>query len=173
VGCGTGKLRERLQAEKGADGRDMEISQGKVNQCVARGLSVIQGDANSDLVCYPDKALNVVVMSQALLATRRPKPALEGLLRIGSRVYRLACATLAAVALAQAGDARPTLILVQHAQHPFLHSARLLGAVRESRRLGGARRSAQCRQRPRRLVHALMFLELLRAAGGLRAAALS
>jgi len=86
VGCGTGELLERLQAEKGVDGRGVEISQRNVNLCVARGLSVIQGDADRDLVFYPDKAFDVVVMSQTLQATRRPKPVLEDLLRIGSRV---------------------------------------------------------------------------------------
>ncbi|HEV7254230.1 MAG TPA: methionine biosynthesis protein MetW [Mesorhizobium sp.] len=86
VGCGTGELLERLQAEKGVDGRGVEIAQRNVNLCVARGLSVIQGDADSDLVFYPDKAFDAVIMSQTLQATRRPKPVLEDLLRIGERV---------------------------------------------------------------------------------------
>ena len=54
VGCGDGELLELLQRDKGVDGRGLEISQRGVNECVARGLSVIQGDADSDLVYYPD-----------------------------------------------------------------------------------------------------------------------
>jgi methionine biosynthesis protein MetW len=83
VGCGDGALLEFLQADKQVDGRGMELSQRGVNQCVSRGLSVIQGDADRDLVFYPDKGFDYVILSQTLQATRNPKLVLDDLLRIG------------------------------------------------------------------------------------------
>jgi SAM-dependent methyltransferase len=60
VGCGDGSLLTLLEATRGVDGRGIEISQKGVNECVARGLSVIQGDADTDLVDYPDDAFDFV-----------------------------------------------------------------------------------------------------------------
>lgn len=86
VGCGDGRLLERLQREKSVDGRGIELSQRGVNLCVARGLSVIQGDADRDLVFYSDKSFDFVILSQTLQATRDPREVLEHLLRIGRHV---------------------------------------------------------------------------------------
>ena len=86
VGCGDGALLEMLSKKKRVDGRGMEISQGGVNACVARGLSVIQGDADIDLETYPDEAFEFVILSQTIQATRNPQRVLEELLRIGRRV---------------------------------------------------------------------------------------
>ena len=83
VGCGDGALLEFLQTDKQIDGRGMELSQRGVNECVSRGLSVIQGDADRDLVFYPDKGFDYVILSQTLQATRNPKAVLDDLLRIG------------------------------------------------------------------------------------------
>lgn len=85
VGCGDGELLELLRNQKKIDGRGVEISQRGVNECVARGLSVIQGDADTDLVYYPDKAFDYALLSQTLQATRNPRAVLEHLLRIGER----------------------------------------------------------------------------------------
>lgn len=85
VGCGDGALLDLLEHDKGVDGRGIEISQRGVNECVARGLSVIQGDADSDLIDYPDKGFDYVVLSQTLQATRNPKLVLDQMLRIGDR----------------------------------------------------------------------------------------
>lgn len=85
VGCGDGELLQYLQEDKQVDGRGVEISQRGVNECVARGLSVIQGDADTDLVFYPDKGFDYVILSQTLQATRNPKEVLGHLLRIGER----------------------------------------------------------------------------------------
>ena len=85
VGCGDGELLEFLERDKQVDGRGVEISQRGVNECVARGLSVIQGDADTDLVFYPDKGFDYVILSQTLQATRNPKEVLDQLLRIGGR----------------------------------------------------------------------------------------
>lgn len=85
IGCGDGELLELLARDKQVDGRGLEISQRGVNQCVARGLSVIQGDADHDLQYYPDKGFDYVILSQTLQATRNPRHVLDELLRIGER----------------------------------------------------------------------------------------
>ncbi len=85
VGCGDGELLGLLQATRGVDGRGIEISQKGVNECVARGLSVIQGDADTDLIDYPDDAFDYVILSQTLQATRRPRDVMEQMLRIGGK----------------------------------------------------------------------------------------
>jgi methionine biosynthesis protein MetW len=85
IGCGDGELLRLLQATRNVDGRGIEISQKGVNECVARGLSVIQGDADSDLVDYPDHAFDFVILSQTLQATRSPRVVIDQMLRIGRR----------------------------------------------------------------------------------------
>jgi methionine biosynthesis protein MetW len=83
VGCGDGTLLRLLAEERGVDARGIELSQSGVNDCVAKGLSVIQGDADADLADYPDDAFDYVILSQTLQATRRPRQVLEHMLRIG------------------------------------------------------------------------------------------
>ena len=65
------------------DGRGIEVNRENVNACVARGLSVIQGDADRDLSEYPDAAFDYVVLSLTIQATRYPQTVLDNLLRIG------------------------------------------------------------------------------------------
>jgi methionine biosynthesis protein MetW len=86
VGCGEGELLELLQGSRGVDGRGIELSQAGVNTAVARGLAVIQGDADSDLFQYPDRSFDYVILSQTIQATRQPRVVLEELLRIGRKV---------------------------------------------------------------------------------------
>jgi methionine biosynthesis protein MetW len=83
IGCGHGELLSLLEIERDVDGRGIELSQSNVNLCVARGLSVIQGDADRDLVYYPDKSFDYAILSQTLQATRDTRRVLEQLLRIG------------------------------------------------------------------------------------------
>jgi methionine biosynthesis protein MetW len=83
VGCGDGELLRLLAETRGVDGRGIEISREGVNYCVAKGLAVIQGDADIDLADYPDDAFDYVILSQTLQATRRPRWVLEQMLRIG------------------------------------------------------------------------------------------
>ncbi len=85
VGCGDGALLRHLIVAKNVDGRGVELSQAGVNACVARGLSVIQGDADTDLRDYPAAAFDFVILSQTLQATRQPRLVIEDLLRIGRR----------------------------------------------------------------------------------------
>lgn len=85
VGCGDGSLLKILAEQRGVDCRGIELSQAGVNECVAKGLSVVQGDADADLVDYPDDAFDFVILSQTLQATRRPRDVLQHMLRIGRR----------------------------------------------------------------------------------------
>ena len=85
VGCGDGALLAHLVREKGVDGRGVELSQAGVNVCVGNGLSVIQGDADTDLEGYPSDVFDFVILSQTLQATRDPKGVLADLVRIGRR----------------------------------------------------------------------------------------
>jgi methionine biosynthesis protein MetW len=82
VGCGDGELLQLLE-QRGVDGRGIEISREGVNASVAKGLAVIQGDADTDLGDYPDDAFDYVILTQTLQATRRPREVLEHMLRIG------------------------------------------------------------------------------------------
>jgi methionine biosynthesis protein MetW len=85
VGCGDGALLEHLVRTKNVDGRGIELSQQNVNACVARGLAVVQGDADADLVDYPSQAFDAVILSQTIQATEKPRVVLDHLLRIGRR----------------------------------------------------------------------------------------
>jgi methionine biosynthesis protein MetW len=85
IGCGDGQLLKLLELTRAVDGRGIEISQKGVNECVARGLSVVQGDADTDLVDYPNDGFDYVILSQTLQATRRPREVILELLRIGRK----------------------------------------------------------------------------------------
>ena len=85
VGCGEGELLKYLAAAKHVDGRGVELSQPNVNACVARGLAVVQGDADADLADYPSQVFDIVILSQTIQATRSPRTVLSHLLRIGQR----------------------------------------------------------------------------------------
>ncbi|WP_445500999.1 methionine biosynthesis protein MetW [Microvirga sp. G4-2] len=85
VGCGDGALLSLLRERRNVDGRGIEISRDGVNACLAKGLPVIQGDADTDLADYPDDAFDYVILSQTIQATRQPRVVLEHLLRIGRR----------------------------------------------------------------------------------------
>ncbi len=85
VGCADGALLAWLVHYKQVDGRGIELSNEGVNACVAAGLSVIMGDAETDLFDYPANAMDYVVLSQTLQAMKAPRTVLEQLLRVGSR----------------------------------------------------------------------------------------
>ena len=87
IGCGDGTLMAALRNQRTCDARGMEIDPANVAQCVARGLSVIQGDADSDLAFYPPQSLDYAILSQTLQTTMRPDMVLEELLRIGRRAF--------------------------------------------------------------------------------------
>lgn len=85
VGCGDGALLDFLTHTKNVDGRGIELSMDGVRQCVAHGLSVIQGDAETDLKDYPADAFDYVILGQTLQAMRHPRTVLEMMCRIGRR----------------------------------------------------------------------------------------
>lgn len=85
VGCGDGTLLAHLTRHKGVDGRGMELGMDGVHTSVCRGLSVIQGDANTDLKDYPSDAFDYAILSQTLQATQTPREILGHLVRIGRR----------------------------------------------------------------------------------------
>ncbi len=85
VGCGDGALLQLLADRRNVDARGIELSRERVNACVARGLSVIQGDADRDLLNYPDQAFDYAVLSLTIQATRQPLTVLKHLLRIGRK----------------------------------------------------------------------------------------
>src|SRR3569623_1816118 len=87
AGCGEGELMEVLQLQKGCDARGMEIDPEAVERCVARGLSVIQGDADRDQIDYPDDAFDYAILSQTLQTAARPDQLLDELLRFGRRAF--------------------------------------------------------------------------------------
>ncbi|KJS40808.1 MAG: methionine biosynthesis protein [Rhodospirillaceae bacterium BRH_c57] len=85
IGCGDGALLDYLYKVKQVDGRGIELSMAGVRAAVSQGLSVIQGDADTDLKDYPSDAFDYAILSQTLQATRDPRGVLENLLRIGRR----------------------------------------------------------------------------------------
>ncbi len=87
IGCGDGTLMAALRDKRGVDARGMEISPEKVQLCVAKGLSAIQGDANRDLEYYPDGSFDVAILSQTLQTAEHPDKMLDELLRIGRDAF--------------------------------------------------------------------------------------
>ncbi|WP_173983103.1 methionine biosynthesis protein MetW [Magnetospirillum sp. SS-4] len=85
VGCGEGALLDWLGRTKNVDGRGVELSMAGVSAAVSHGLSVIQGDADTDLKDYPSGAFDYVILSQTLQATHEPRTVLSHMLRIGRR----------------------------------------------------------------------------------------
>jgi methionine biosynthesis protein MetW len=86
VGCGDGTLIEALIEQKNIDARGIELEESKVKQCISKGLSVIQGNAETELSQFPDKAFDFVILSQTLQAFYQPENVLDELLRIGKKV---------------------------------------------------------------------------------------
>lgn len=85
VGCGEGELLELLVREKQAQGRGLELEASGVSACLARGLAVVQGDADRDLDAFPTRAFDYAILSQTLQATHNPRHVLSELLRIADR----------------------------------------------------------------------------------------
>lgn len=86
IGCGEGELLSLLKNNKNIQPHGIEINQEKVSICVQKELNVIQGNADTDLIHYPNKSFDYVIASQMLQATDHPKKVLEEFLRIGKKV---------------------------------------------------------------------------------------
>ncbi len=87
VGCGDGQLMAALRDHKNVDARGLELDARDVATAVARGLSVVQGDADTDLADYPDGSFDYAILSQTLQTTKRPDLVLDHLLRIGREAF--------------------------------------------------------------------------------------
>ena len=85
VGCGDGILMEFLIKEKKVNIRGIEISKSKVQNCIAKGLTIIEGDAEKDLKQFPDKSFDYVILSQTLQAFLNPEKVINELLRVGKQ----------------------------------------------------------------------------------------
>lgn len=85
VGCGDGSLLKYLSQEKDVKCRGIELSLSGVNECLKKGLSVVQGDANFDLDDYPKDSFSTVILSQTLQAMIYPDKVIENLIRIADR----------------------------------------------------------------------------------------
>ena len=85
VGCGDGVLMEFLVKEKKVNIRGIEISKSKVQNCIAKGLTIIEGNAEEDLIQFPDKSFEYVILSQTLQAFINPEKVINELLRIGKQ----------------------------------------------------------------------------------------
>jgi methionine biosynthesis protein MetW len=110
VGCGEGGLLELLVRENQVDGRGLEISSEGVSACLARGLAVVQGDADRDLDYFPARAFDYVILSQTLQAVLRPRHVLGELLRIADQ---------AIVSLPNFGHWRVRIDLLLHGRMPI------------------------------------------------------
>jgi methionine biosynthesis protein MetW len=113
VGCGEGELLEMLVRQKGVDGRGLEISSEGVSACLARGLAVVQGDADSDLDYFPARAFDYAILSQTLPQVRQPRHVLSELLRIAER---------AIVSLPNFGHWRVRFDLLSQGRMPLTHA---------------------------------------------------
>ena len=85
VGCGDGILMQYLIKEKKVNIRGIEISKTKVQNCIAKGLTIIEGNAEKDLSQFPDKSFDYVILSQTLQAFLNPEKVINELLRIGKQ----------------------------------------------------------------------------------------
>lgn len=110
VGCGNGDLLQSLKDKKNIKGQGLELKQERVNQCVSRGLSAIQGNADSDLSLYPNQSFDCVILSQTIQATSNPKNILIELVRIGKK---------AIVSIPNFGFWKVRLALAAHGKMPI------------------------------------------------------
>lgn len=85
VGCGDGNLLLYLKRNKRIDGRGLEINQKNVQECLAKGLAVVEGDAEKDLVSYPNQSFDIAILNQAIQQFYEPRKVLNELLRIAKQ----------------------------------------------------------------------------------------
>ena len=85
VGCGDGNLLLYLKKNKRIDGRGLEINQKNVQECLGKGLAVIEGDAEKDLINYPNRSFDIAILNQAIQQFYEPRRVLNELLRIAHK----------------------------------------------------------------------------------------
>ena len=85
VGCGDGTLMKYLKDNKNVDTRGLEISKNKVQICISKGLTVIEGNAEKDLKQFPNSSFNYVILSQTLQAFYNPEKVIDDLLNVAEK----------------------------------------------------------------------------------------
>ena len=85
VGCGDGELMKYLKENKSVDIRGLEISKSNVRDCISKGLTTIEGDAEKDLIQFPNNSFDYVILSQTLQAFLNPERVINELLRVGKQ----------------------------------------------------------------------------------------
>ena len=85
VGCGDGSLMQYLKENKNVDIRGLEISKNNVRKCISKGITTIEGDAEKDLIQFPNKSFDYVILSQTLQAFLNPQLVINELLRVGKQ----------------------------------------------------------------------------------------
>ena len=85
VGCGNGELMKYIKENISENIRGLEISKKNIQNCIAKGLTVIEGDAEKDLKQFPNDSFNFVILSQTLQAFLSPEKVLNELLRVGNK----------------------------------------------------------------------------------------
>ena len=85
VGCGDGELMKYLKENKSVDIRGLEISKSNVRDCISKGLTTIEGDAEKDLIQFPNNSFDYVILSQTLQAFLSPETVINELLRVGKQ----------------------------------------------------------------------------------------
>jgi methionine biosynthesis protein MetW len=85
VGCGDGTLMKFLKENKNVDTRGFEISKTKAQNCIGKGLSVIEGDAEKDLQQFPNSSFDYAILSQTLQAFYNPEKVIDDLLRVSKK----------------------------------------------------------------------------------------
>lgn len=86
LGCGDGRLLERLIRERGAHGRGVEIEETLIRECIAKGISVFQGNLDEGLQDYDSQTYDFVILNQTLQVVHNPVLLLQEMVRVGRRV---------------------------------------------------------------------------------------
>jgi len=85
LGCGTGDLLKFLMDEKGVSGSGIEHDESKVAECIGKGVSVLQGDINAEILDYPDNAYDYVILGQTLQQVYEPDKLIRSMMRVGRK----------------------------------------------------------------------------------------
>ena len=85
VGCGDGTLMKNLKENKNIDSRGIEISKNNVQECISKGLSVIEGNAERDLQQFPNLSFDYAILSQTLQAFYEPEKVIDSLLKVAKK----------------------------------------------------------------------------------------
>lgn len=85
IGCGDGQLLSLLRDKKNVIPYGIEINENEIAKCLAKGLSVFQGDIDNGLVDYRDNSFDYVILSQTVQTTKNPGFVIKETLRVGKK----------------------------------------------------------------------------------------